>query len=44
LHAADDVSPTPSPGPQRAFIAPIPDGMNAPRDSGPSILQPSTTR
>jgi Bacterial conjugation TrbI-like protein len=44
LHAADDASPTPSPGPQRAFIAPIPDGMAAPRDSAPSVLQPSTTR
>jgi hypothetical protein len=44
LHAADDASPTPSPGPQRAFIAPIPDGMTAPRDSAPSVLQPSTTR
>ena len=44
LHAADDVSPTPSPGPQRAFVAPIPDSMVAPRDSAPSILQPSTTR
>ena len=44
LHAADDASPTPSPGAQRAFIAPIPDGMFVPRDSAPSILQPSTTR
>jgi Bacterial conjugation TrbI-like protein len=44
LHAADDASPTPSPGPQRAFIAPIPDGMAPPRDSAPSVLQPSTTR
>jgi hypothetical protein len=44
LHATDDASSTPSPGPQRAFIAPIPDGMAAPRDSAPSVLQPSTTR
>ena len=44
LHAADDASPTPSPGAQRAFIAPIPDGMAPPRDSAPSILQPTTTR
>lgn len=44
LHAADDASPTPSPGAQRAFIAPIPDGMIAPRDAAPSVLQPSTTR
>jgi hypothetical protein len=44
LHAADDASPTPSPGAQRASIAPISDGMVAPRDSAPSILQPGTTR
>ncbi len=44
LHAADDASPTPSPGPQRAFIAPISDGAAAPRDSAPSTLQPTNTR
>jgi hypothetical protein len=44
LHAADDASPTPSPGPPRAFIAPIPDSIAAPRDSAPSVLQPTTTR
>lgn len=44
LHAADDASPTPSAGPQRAFIAPIPDDTAAPRDSAPSVLQPGTTR
>jgi hypothetical protein len=44
LHVADDTSPTPSPGPQRTFIAPIPDSIAAPRDSASSVLQPSTTR
>ena len=44
LHAADDASPTPSPGLQRTVIAPIPDGMTAPSISAPSVLQPSTTR
>jgi len=42
LHAAGDASPTPSPGPQRAFTPPIPD-VAAPRDSAPSLLQPDTT-
>jgi hypothetical protein len=44
LHAADDASPTPSPGPRRPFIATIPDDTAAPRDLAPSILQPGTTR
>jgi hypothetical protein len=44
LHVAGDASPTPSPRPQRAFIAPIPDDTAAPRDSAPSLLQPNSTR
>ena len=44
LDTADDASPSPSPGSQRRFIAPIPDDTAAPRDSAPSILQPDTTR